>query len=245
METTCYESAKSGLDINKSEDSILVKNIDTHSMMIIMSDGASTGVFSRAWSGHITGNFDTAWLRSEEDFRYGLGVIRKSFKPNITRPTALRKFLMEGSYATVFTLLAEKKFSLFGSKIKLTFHCVGDVSLYVFSEEGELLYSFPFTKQEEFNNIPNLVRSSEKLQEKTPLKVLSDTFLSEGNNIIVLSTDAMSEFIFRKMKTKRGFRVIEDIMDCKDQDEFLQLVDKYRNNENMKNDDVAVCILKK
>lgn len=245
MDTTCYETAKAGLDANKSEDSILVKKIDNSSMMIVMSDGASTGVFSRAWSTHITGNFDTAWLKSREDFSYGLEVIRKSFKPDITRPTALRKFLMEGSYATVFALLAEKKFSLFGSKMKLTFYCVGDVTIFVFSEDGGLLYSFPFTKQEEFNNVPNLVRSNEKLQEKTPLNILSDTYISEGKNLVVIATDAMSEFIFHKMNSKRGYRVIEDIMDCKNQDEFLQLVTRYRKDENMKNDDVAVCILTK
>ena len=151
--------AKRGEDLKKSEDSMEVKHIDSNTLLTVLSDGASTGVFSRAWSEHITSSMDSAWLESEEHLARGLDEIRKTFKPEITRPTALRKFLLEGSYATLYAAMIKKTGNFFiKNKFQIQSYCIGDVVLFFFTPEGELEYSFFYDSHESFNNSPDLFR---------------------------------------------------------------------------------------
>lgn len=244
MKTICFEATKSGLDVTGSEDSHLVKRIDKKTLMVVVSDGASTGVFSRAWSHHLTGSFDTAWVKSEKDFLYGLEVMRGTFKPDMKRPTALRKFLMEGSYATLFTLMIESSGGLFtGGRLTLSSYSVGDITLFSFTPRGELEFSYPWERHTDFTNSPDLVRSSEKHQAQSPFKLRIRTHTTSAKNTIVVATDALSEFILRNMIEKKGHEIIRSILACPGPEEFRALIERYRTEKGMKNDDVTVCIV--
>jgi len=240
LEYHLYETPKSGLEDDKNEDSVFIRTLSRSNLMITMSDGASTGVFSRKWSDHICKSIDSAWLTSPEDFEYGIEKIRETFKPNLTRPTAKRKFLLEGSYATVMSLLIQKPSWWFGD-IKIKLISIGDISIFVFNKDGELEYSFPQKKSEDFGNVPDLIRSSKRLQEKTPYEIKQDNYSTSNSNVIAIMSDAISEFIFSN--TENGLDIIKRIAICKTNDQFRRLVDHYRSKCGMKNDDVSVLLL--
>ena len=82
------------------------------------------------------------------------------------------------------------------------------------------------------------------MQEKTPFKIYSDTYITSKKNILVFVTDALGEFVFRRLVVKKGFEVISEIMGCQSDEDFFKLMTYYRESCNMKNDDIAVCIIK-
>ncbi len=243
MEVKFFTTAKAGLEEDKNEDSIFIKQLDSDKFMISLSDGATTGVFSKEFSKHITNNFDSSWISSINAFENGIEQIRNTFKPDITRPTALRKFLMEGSYATLMVAVIELKTSLFTSKIKINSMCVGDVTLFIFNYNKELIYSFPFNHSIDYTNAPDLIRSSTKLQQKSPYKIKFNKHEAHIDSLIVIASDAISEFLFRCIEDGIGNETITSILNCKDSSEFKILIDHYRNNQNMKNDDVTIFFL--
>ena len=244
MKYRYFETPKAGLADEENEDSLYVRPIKDSSLMVNVSDGASTGVFSRQWSRHITSSFDSAWLDSSEAFALGLQSMRESFKPDIKRPTALRKFLLEGSYATLSSVLIHSSRWWFG-KINLTHYAVGDVCIFVFTDEGELEYSFPQKRKADFTNVPDLIRTSEKLQAKSPITIKSGGYSTSRNALIAVVTDALSEHLFEYNETvdKRPRDLIRRILRCKDNEDFRALMDSCRKHEGMKNDDASICFV--
>ena len=152
---------------------------------------------------------------------------------------------MEGSYATLYAAMIKKRGNFFiKNKFEINSYCIGDVSLFVFTPEGELEYSFYYTDHENFDNSPELFRSNEKLQKKTPFTIHSDIYITSRKNTIVFATDALSEFIFKRLVVKKGLDVILEIMECQSNEDFFKLMEYYRDSCNMKNDDIAICIIK-
>lgn len=267
MKYISFNTSKNGVELEKGEDALAVRQIGKHSLLIIMSDGASTGVFSHDWAHHITSSFDSAWMRSVNDFTFGMGEIRKSFKPVIERPTALRKFLMEGSYATIFAARIAFEKKLFRQNAyHITTFSIGDITTFVFSPDGTLEYSYPNKKSGDYNNVPALFRSSAKLQEKSPVSVMTEDYSTPASNTLVFATDAMSEYIFELIEADgkdagqvknpemngndtaeshnpRINDLISKIKNCPGQQQFTELIDACRGTGKMKNDDVTILMI--
>ncbi|MCP4348257.1 MAG: protein phosphatase 2C domain-containing protein [Desulfobacterales bacterium] len=239
MKFISFETPKAGIEDFRNEDSVCIRRVGENSVMAAVSDGASTGVFSKEWSDHITHSFDADWLKSVEDFENGLNVIRESFKPTITRPTALRKFLMEGSYATLLTALITKQ----ETELGLTLFSVGDVCIFTVTREWKTEFVFPYKSLEEFNNIPYLIRSATRLQEKSPYEICYESRTTSADNLIVIATDALSEYLFKVMPLGKIPETLKDIIKCKNNSEFKELTDFFRDKCGMKNDDVSVCFI--
>lgn len=236
MKYLIFETPKAGLPDIENEDSVQVQLLEDNKALVSMSDGATTGVFSKRWSDHITKNVNEKWLSSSDNFASGLSKLRDSFKPDIKRPSALRKFLLEGSYATLMSVLLEKTGWIF-TRINITSFCVGDICLMVFNREGKLEYSFPYRSQKDFNNVPALLRSSEKLQAKTPIAIEQSQYTAHANDLIVITSDALGEFLFANLDKAK--QIVKEISGCEDNKEFRNLIDRYRKNEKMNNDDVT------
>ena len=243
MKTRIYTTPKAGLEDFQNEDAVAADPAGTDALLIRVADGASTGVFSREWSRHLCHNFEADWMQSEQHFEDGLENLRESFQPEITRPSALRKFLMEGSYATLLTALVQKTDTIADPTLQLTLFAVGDVSLFVFNRAGEPMFTFPYKAMRDFNNVPNLIRSKAALQAKTPYKIAQAEISSQPDELIVMATDALSEFIFKTVSSGNHPNKLLKMLQCKDDMAFKEVIDIFRNAEGMKNDDVAVCFL--
>ena len=243
MKTRIYTTPKAGLEDFQNEDAAAIDNIGDDALWVRVSDGASTGVFSREWSQHLCHNFEAGWVQSEQHFENGLNTLRESFKPDITRPSALRKFLMEGSYATLLTAFVQKNDAAANAALQLTLFAVGDVSLFVFNRAGEPKFTFPYKQTQDFNNVPNLIRSKAALQAKTPYKIAQAEILTAPDDLIVIATDALSEYLFKTMSAGKHPTKLLKMLQCKDDIAFKEVIDAFRNADGMKNDDVAVCFL--
>lgn len=240
MQSIAFSAAKIGLPADANEDAFAIKTLSGKKMLVTVSDGASTGVFSRLWSQHIVNSVDAATLASETVFAANLGAIRGTFKPDISRPSAQRKFLLEGSYATLLAAFVEKTGWLF-PKLNLDFYSVGDVNLLVFDTAGKLKFSHPYTAANQFNNAPDLIRSSDKLQEKTPLTIRHGSYTADGDDLIVILSDALAELIFRNLT--EAFDLLKNIAACQNDADFAGLMASYNKERGMKNDDAtSVCI---
>ncbi|MEM7180675.1 MAG: hypothetical protein AAF518_07170 [Spirochaetota bacterium] len=242
-----FETAKRGFEFGKTEDSLSIQQVDTGKLLVTLSDGASTGVFSKNWSKHIVESIAQEHVISKESFAAQLTQIRKTFQPTITRPSALRKFLQEGSYATVASVLfesisSEEKQGM----LKLHMLSIGDIELLGIRPDGSLDFSFPYQSSQEFGNVPDLLRSNEKLQIKTPLTIRESECISSQQNTILLCTDAASEFFLKRLEEYGQIKdILTSILHCQTQWEFTDLMDEYRSNYGMKNDDVAIFLLRK
>jgi len=243
MKTRIYTTPKAGLEDFQNEDAVAVDPAGADALWVRVADGASTGVFSREWSRHLCHNFEVSWIQSVQNFENGLENIRESFQPEITRPSALRKFLMEGSYATLLTALVQKTDATADTALQLTLFAVGDVSLFVFSQAGETMFTFPYKHTKDFNNVPNLIRSKAALQAKTPYKIAQTEIRTAPEDLIVIATDALSEYLFKTMSAGKHPMKLLKMLQCKDDMAFKEVIDIFRNADGMKNDDVAVCFL--
>ncbi len=243
MKTRIYTTPKAGLEDFQNEDAVAADPIGPDALLVRVADGASTGVFSREWSEHLCRNFEAGWVQSAQNFENGLENLRESFKPDITRPSALRKFLMEGSYATFLTALVQKTDATANAALQLTLFAVGDVSLFVFNRAGEPMFTFPYKAMQDFNNVPNLIRSKAALQAKTPYKIAQAEIRTASDDLIVMATDALSEYLFKTIPSGKHPNKLLKMLQCKDDIAFKEVIDTFRNADGMKNDDVAVCFL--
>ena len=235
-----YTTPKAGLEDDRNEDAFHVRTLNPRELLVSVSDGASTGVFSRNWSKHLATGIDSAWLDSPEAFLGGLDSLRATFKPEITRPTAQRKFLMEGSYATILAVRVRVPLWWLG-RLRLKLFCVGDVTILIFDADGEMLYSFPQKTLTDFGNTPELYRSSAKLQEKTPFALHQDEVSAPRSALVAVLSDAIAEYIFTLDPGSR-LPLLKRVAACKDNAEFRTLADELRA-AGMKNDDATAALI--
>ena len=242
MQYKLFECSKHGESLENNEDSLFVKKLNDSSLLVNVSDGASTGVFSREWSKHLTSNLDSAWLESKDSFLFGLDTLRESFKPEISRNSALRKFLLQGSFATLMSIRISESGFIF-PELLLDSYAIGDVCLFIYDSQGNSEFVFPYQTAGDFNNVPDLIRSSKKLQLDTPVTLHQKKISFDNKNLLVIATDALSEFLYKKIDSGDSFEFIQKILQCNNQADFEKLINLFRFEFGMKNDDVAICFI--
>ncbi|MDO5342955.1 MAG: hypothetical protein Q4F69_10970 [Bacteroidia bacterium] len=94
---------------------------------------------------------------------------------------------------------------------------------------------------DEFDNHPDYFDSNPLNDGKgTPLAI--NGILGESTSIIMVS-DPFSDFLLEKRKTGDEERYIKQILAINNHDEFEKLVDEWRDNHNMHNDDSTLIII--
>lgn len=242
MKTRIYTTPKAGLENSQNEDAAAVDVVEPDALWIRVADGASTGVFSREWSRHLCRDFAFRPIRCEDDFEQRLDTLREAFQPEITRPSALRKFLTEGCYATLLTAWVRKTQEKTGGELQLTLFAIGDVCLFRFDPAGALQFAFPHNQAKNFNNVPHLIRSKAALQAKTPYQIAQAEISAYPDDLIAIATDALSEYLFETIANGKHRSDLLKILECEDNRAFKDVIDRFRAN-GMKNDDVTVCFL--
>jgi len=96
---------------------------------------------------------------------------------------------------------------------------------------------------QDFNNVPNLIRSKAALQAKTPYKIAQAEIRTAPDDLIVMATDALSEYLFKTVPSGNHPNKLLKMLQCKDDIAFKEVINTFRNADGMKNDDVAVCFL--
>ncbi len=231
---------KWGNDTEENEDSILVPvEVDNKFIRCAISDGATESSFSKEWStllvnSFIKRSFDKSKLRTTIKNLSGIWQ-KKVYSKNL--PWYAHQKLETGAFATFIGLTINLK-----EKIC---RCVaiGDSTMFLI-RENKLVFSFPITSSEEFGNTPMLFATNDRYQTDFACSVGYANVKANAGDIIVLASDAIAEWLFKKLENDRlSCFTIKNIMENNLED-FETWLANERQSGNIKNDDTTILFIK-
>ncbi|MBI2569820.1 MAG: hypothetical protein HYV63_22685 [Candidatus Schekmanbacteria bacterium] len=246
MQVRTFQASKAGAARHENEDSVDLRRRSPGELGIVLADGASTGVFSKGWSAHLAATFGEHLDCALESFDAVLELARATFSPDLSRHTALRKFLTEGSFATLLAARVElvQDAGRGGERsYALTMAAVGDACLIALDADGSCVLAFPCVSAADFGNTPNLIRSSAKLQERTPYRRQNARSPVRGTCTLLAATDAFAELVVRKVACRQSGELLRRLLECEEEARFAALVAELRRDHGMKNDDVSIVLI--
>jgi len=257
MQVVDIRVPKEGNSPEECEDSLRY-TLEEQIFVGAVADGASQGyesrVFSRILCDHFVSEFKEALPYDEtairEKFQTFLDGVIKAFDDEITEKTKEKELkwyeenaIKTGSFSTFLGVVLNSE--------KGEGYCIGVGDCFLFQIK-------PFEKEpteEDIKHLPIVYPENYAEQSNTPYLLatesryngqLSDNlYLSpikvEKGDAIIMATDAFSYFLIDHLENRR---IIKDVPRCSEEGLRL-IVDSGRKNKNLKNDDVAVIILRK
>ncbi len=236
--------SKIGNDKDENEDNILVPtNSDILGESILrfaISDGATESSFSKEWSELL--------VKSYKEYEFNLENLTtvlnsvseewNSIVSKIEMPWYAQQKAENGAFATFLGL----RIDTIGKKIDSV--AIGDCSFFHI-RGNDLVDTFPISINEEFGNTPFLFASNNKHQtdfEKT-VKYYEANF--EKGDLFILSTDAIANWIFNKIKEdQKPWQIITTLLNSEDYTtDFTNWVKNKIKEGFIKNDDISLVII--
>lgn len=230
---------KVGNEENEQEDSFL---IDSQKSRFVVSDGASSGIYSKLWADLLTKNFidHEEILDSNSDPQKFLeNIVNKSridWKAKI--PTDLKwpasEKILEGSFATFLAVQFHDNISNSRNWNALS---VGDSCLFKV-KDGKITESFPIHEASEFNNSPHLITSNfNSYQEHIQF---SSGTLAVGETLI-LATDSIAKWLFQENESTDSLsQTLDFISKLEDKRKYFE---DLVNNKIVHYDDLTLIVL--
>jgi Protein phosphatase 2C len=199
MQHTFFQRAwscpKQGNTSAENEDAwrtVCTQEADASTLLVVVADGATEGVFSRAWAQTLVNAVTPAWPRlSDAELTAQLQQLRQAYQPlppgQEMAWNVKTKLMTEGSCATL--LAATITASAQGLELQAV--AIGDCCLLVLRGDGSLVCSFPMATAADFNTSPALVRSL--FQPQLEYRRLSPTRLEVGD-VVLVCTDAVGNW---------------------------------------------------
>ncbi len=186
---------KQGYASDENEDAwrtVWAEQADTSTILLVVADGATEGVFSRSWARALVEAVTPEWPRlSDAELTTQLQALRQAYRPlppgQEMAWNVKTKWMTEGSCATL--LAATVTASAAG--IELQAVAIGDCCLLVLRADGSLACSFPMAAAADFNTSPALVRSL--FQPQLEYRRLAPTSLQVGD-VLLVCTDAVGKW---------------------------------------------------
>jgi serine/threonine protein phosphatase PrpC len=237
--------SKLGNSEDENEDSILeASKSEVESGTIVrfaISDGATESSFSKEWSKFLVCAYKNKPFDKEHlpETLKSISETWQSEVSSIDLPWYAQQKADIGAFATFLGVTINQE--------KMSFEAVaiGDCTLFQIRNE-ELIFSFPISSVEDFGNTPNLFASNWKYQPELEKGVLYCNKDLLPEDILLLATDALSAWIFKheKIKEKPWNRLIS-ILGMNDYKTFFEeWLSNQRENNEIKNDDVTLLIIK-
>jgi hypothetical protein len=234
---------KSGNSIDENEDNILEPSkseIEFETLVkFAISDGATESSFSREWSDLLVSAykdkpFDKAHLSETVN---AISFLWQSMANAIELPWYAEQKAETGAFATFLGLTINREENIFDSV------AIGDCNLFQIRND-EILITFPVTTIEEFGNTPNLIASNQTYQTELEKTVTYQTGSIEPNDLIIVATDALAMWIFKQKDAgEKPWNHLTNILD-KDKEDFEIWLNTQRKDNEIKNDDVTLLIVK-
>jgi serine/threonine protein phosphatase PrpC len=205
-----------------------------------ISDGATDASFSKEWSELLVSaykdkSFDKIHLPET------IKTISKTWQSSvdiIKLPWYAQQKAENGAFATFLGLTINREENVFDIV------AIGDCTLFQI-RNGDLVFSFPVTSVEDFNNTPNLIASNEKYQTDFENKVVYHNGNIRPNDIIILATDALAVWILKqKHRNKKIRKNLIEQFEKHDEKTFEEWLNKKRATNRIKNDDVTLLMIK-
>jgi len=230
---------KVGNEENEQEDSFL---IDTEKGKFAISDGASSGIYSKLWADLLTKNFiDSEEILSEDSepqkfLENIVGKSRADWKAKI--PTNLKwpasEKILEGSFATFLALQLRdvNKTSKNWNAISVGDSCVFKI------KDDKIVESFPIREVSEFNNSPSLIASNFDSY-KEHIRFTSGTL--ERGETLAFATDSVAKWLFQENDSGENLSMtLEAISQNHDKQKYFE---NLVNNKIIHYDDLTLIVL--
>ena len=141
-----------------------------------------------------------------------------------------------GAVATFLGLTIE---SADDGQLKVRSIAVGDCELIIIDSKDQMTMKFPVKKASEFNNRPDLICSNPKGNQGLDTLVKRDTASISLHDLVILTTDAMAEWLLSEGNTSDRCRQISQMDDT----EFAAWLESERNCGRIKNDDTTIAFI--
>lgn len=199
MNLTFFQRAwscpKQGNTDAENEDAwrtVCAQQADTSTLLIAVADGATEGVYSRAWANALVNAVTPEWPQlSEAELSARLQQLRQTYQPlppgQEMAWNVKTKWMTEGSCAT----LLASTVTVAGESIELRAVAVGDCCLLVLRADGSAAQAFPVATAADFNTSPVLVRSL--FQPQLEYRRLPPMSLQVGD-VLLVCTDAVGKW---------------------------------------------------
>jgi hypothetical protein len=224
--------AKAGQDASENEDAA-ASHVGA-ALRVAIADGATESAFSREWAQSIV----RAWVDAGGGIVDSLQAARDAWSAGIPPTASLPWYgqakLEAGSHATVATLTIASRARRHDWRAEF----VGDCEAFVFSSGPPfaLRRAIPFGGPEPFGTTPDLASTLPGV----PPATWSARGYVRGPAEIWLATDALAHALLREHRRGRSsWTTWREAMS--DEGDFADLVDSWRSDGRMRNDDVTVA----
>ena len=208
-----------------------------------IADGATDSAFAARWAQELTQLFVksppvndegdlsdiSAWLKPAQD------AWRESVPWDRVPWHGIDK-ARRGAVATFLGLTIE---SADDGQLKVRSIAVGDCELIIIDSKDQMTMKFPVKKASEFNNRPDLICSNPKGNQGLDTLVKRDTASISLHDLVILTTDAMAEWLLSEGNTSDRCRQISQM----DHTAFADWLESERNCGRIKNDDTTIAFI--
>lgn len=214
--------------------------VDAANGTVAIADGASTGIYCRAWAEQLCTGFvnDRPDTRDPVSFNKWVGGLRAVWRAAIDYSNlSWSKQAKVDQVGAAATLLGLELGPPDAEGNRLWCACaVGDASLF-WVREGKLIASFPVVAADQFGSAPLLLRSNPGFKS---LAVSAAGMCRPGDRF-VLATDAVAAHIFKSIAA--GSEPEWGRFETIPEDEWRAELDMLRSANDMVNDDCTLVML--
>ena len=233
---------------NKSEENedAVAKNIMIYTnenekmISLCVADGATESIFSRRWASKLVDAVETKQITAGS-FPSDLEKLQNEWEEwlgNVELAWYAEEKAKQGTYAAFLLVDIHLEKGIW------TALSVGDCCVFQV-RNNELIKSFPYKKECEFNNLPVLLGT--KINGEISVAMENGVFI-EGD-VFYMATDSLAKYILSEFE--KGFDKISEIVEWmgvnKDEEklsDFREITKYWINNGRLKNDDCSLILLK-
>lgn len=234
---------KFGNSIDENEDNLLEPSkseVESDTLVqFAISDGATESSFSKELSDLLVSSYKDKSFDKEHlpDTLKVISDTWRSMATAIELPWYAQQKAETGAFATFLGLTINRK----GYNFETV--AIGDCNLFQVRNDDVIL-TFPVTSIEEFGNTPNLIATNQQYQIEFEKIVAYGSGSIEPNDLIILATDALAAWIFKQKDAgAKPWNHLSNILENYKAD-FEKWLNNQRQNNEIKNDDVTLLILK-
>ena len=208
-----------------------------------IADGATDSAFAARWAQELTRLFVENPPVNDEgvlsDISEWLKPAQKAWNDSVQWDSVPWHGIDKARRGAVATFLGLTIESADDDQLKMRSIAVGDCELIIIDPQDQMTMKFPIKKASEFNNRPDLICSNPKGNQALDDLVKQATASISLHDLVILTTDAMAEWLLAEGTTPARCRQISQMDDT----EFAAWLESERNCGRIKNDDTTIAFI--
>ena len=208
-----------------------------------IADGATDSAFAARWAQELTQLFVESTPINDEgnlsDISEWLKPAQDAWNDSVPWDRVPWHGIDKARRGAIATFLGLTIKSADDGQLKVQSIAVGDCELIIIDSQDQMTMKFPVKKASEFNNRPDLICSNPKGNQALDTLVKRTTASISLHDRVILTTDAMAEWLLREESSPTICRQISQM----DNTEFAAWLESERNCGRIKNDDTTIAII--